>query len=228
MGSWATWPSRWEPCLLQGVGTEWSLRSLPTQLILWFYYSIIKWQEHNTNRAYSVEKTVEKSWICFKRNAKKLELLLFILILGPLGGSHYQVCLLIQLRKLRKLSQLLHFTCAVFLLDLVMYIISTTQGRDLYWSQEPQTVVLTGNGDSNSSTSVFLTKPTFLDTDKKPAGKRKRCPLALDLVVLEHFLHTECQNTAEHKLMNLWILLFLPVARDLPHVYMLHVFPRLY
>jgi len=30
MGPWAAWAGRWQPCPWQGVGTEWSLRSLPT------------------------------------------------------------------------------------------------------------------------------------------------------------------------------------------------------
>lgn len=29
--------SGWQPCLWQGVGIRWSLRSLPTQAMLWFY-----------------------------------------------------------------------------------------------------------------------------------------------------------------------------------------------
>jgi len=33
---WATWSSGRCPCSWQGVGTRWSLRSLPTQTILWF------------------------------------------------------------------------------------------------------------------------------------------------------------------------------------------------
>jgi len=41
MGSWAvwfsTWTSSWQVGLWQGVGTWWSLRSLPVQGILWFY-----------------------------------------------------------------------------------------------------------------------------------------------------------------------------------------------
>ena len=41
MGAWAAWSSIWYggwwPCLQQGVGALWSLRSLPTQAILWFY-----------------------------------------------------------------------------------------------------------------------------------------------------------------------------------------------
>ena len=41
MWPWAirssTWSSSWQPCLWQGFGTWWSLRSLPTQAILWFY-----------------------------------------------------------------------------------------------------------------------------------------------------------------------------------------------
>ena len=32
---WATWSSCRCPCLLQGSWTRWSLRSLPTQMILW-------------------------------------------------------------------------------------------------------------------------------------------------------------------------------------------------
>ena len=39
MGLWAIWSSRC-PCLQQGAGTRWSLRSLPTQTILWFWDSM--------------------------------------------------------------------------------------------------------------------------------------------------------------------------------------------
>ena len=38
---WAAWSGGGQPCLWQGVGTRWSLRSLPTQAILWFYNSLI-------------------------------------------------------------------------------------------------------------------------------------------------------------------------------------------
>lgn len=41
MVHWATWSraqfSSWQHSLWQEVGTKWSLRSLPTQIILWFY-----------------------------------------------------------------------------------------------------------------------------------------------------------------------------------------------
>ena len=37
MGLWATWSSGRCPCPWQGLGTRWSLKSLPTQPILWFY-----------------------------------------------------------------------------------------------------------------------------------------------------------------------------------------------
>ena len=40
MGPWAAWAGStcggWWPCLWWGVGAPWSLRSLPTQAILWF------------------------------------------------------------------------------------------------------------------------------------------------------------------------------------------------
>jgi len=41
MGPWTAWSSikcgGWWPCLWRGIGAWWSLRSLPTQAILWFY-----------------------------------------------------------------------------------------------------------------------------------------------------------------------------------------------
>ena len=37
MELWATWSGGRCPCSWQGGGTRWSLRSLPTQTILWFY-----------------------------------------------------------------------------------------------------------------------------------------------------------------------------------------------
>ena len=37
VGAWEAWCGGWEPCLWWGVRTRWSLRSLPTQAILWFY-----------------------------------------------------------------------------------------------------------------------------------------------------------------------------------------------
>ena len=44
MGPWAAWAGMkcggWWPCLWRGVGASWSLRSLPTQAILWFYDSM--------------------------------------------------------------------------------------------------------------------------------------------------------------------------------------------
>ena len=33
---WAAWSGGWQPCPQLRVGTRWSLRSLPTQAILWF------------------------------------------------------------------------------------------------------------------------------------------------------------------------------------------------
>lgn len=33
---WPTWSSCWHHCLWQGVEVRWSLRTLPTQAILWF------------------------------------------------------------------------------------------------------------------------------------------------------------------------------------------------
>ena len=40
MGPWAAWAGMkcagWWPCLWRGVGDSWSLRSLPTQAILWY------------------------------------------------------------------------------------------------------------------------------------------------------------------------------------------------
>lgn len=38
MGLWATCPSVKCPCPWQGVGTWWSLNSLPTQTFLWFWF----------------------------------------------------------------------------------------------------------------------------------------------------------------------------------------------
>ena len=47
MGPWAAWAGikcgGWWPCLWWGVGASWSLRSLSTQAILWFYNSMILW-----------------------------------------------------------------------------------------------------------------------------------------------------------------------------------------
>lgn len=65
-------------------------------------------------------------------------------------------------------------------------------------------------------------------TQTRNLPARERDPLALDLAVLEHFLHIECQNAVKQQLVNLWNLLFLVVAKDLPHVYTLYVFPRLH
>lgn len=38
MRPWAAWSRAWQPCLLQGVETGWTLRSLPTQAVLWLYW----------------------------------------------------------------------------------------------------------------------------------------------------------------------------------------------
>ena len=40
-GFWATWCSGRYPCTRQGIGTRWSISSLPTQTIQWFYDSMI-------------------------------------------------------------------------------------------------------------------------------------------------------------------------------------------
>lgn len=49
MGPWATWysawSSGWQPCLQQGVGAGWSLKSLSTPFIQWFSDSTIIFQE---------------------------------------------------------------------------------------------------------------------------------------------------------------------------------------
>lgn len=57
-------------------------------------------------------------------------------------------------------------------------------------------MMLTGIGEGNASTSVFLVMPTFLETDKTPIDKIKRCAPALCLVVLGHLLHNKmaCQS----------------------------------
>ena len=36
MGPWAAWAGAWQPCPQERAGTWWSLRSLPTQAVLWF------------------------------------------------------------------------------------------------------------------------------------------------------------------------------------------------
>ena len=38
MGPWAASSAEWQPFPQQGHGTKWSLRFLPSQAILWFYY----------------------------------------------------------------------------------------------------------------------------------------------------------------------------------------------
>ena len=40
---WATWSSGRCPCSWQGGGTRWSLRSFPTQTMLWFYAMLWSW-----------------------------------------------------------------------------------------------------------------------------------------------------------------------------------------
>jgi len=45
MGPWAASFSGWQPCPQQEGGTAWTLRSLPTQAILWYYDSSSKHQE---------------------------------------------------------------------------------------------------------------------------------------------------------------------------------------
>lgn len=46
-GPWAawssTWPSSWQPCPPQGIGTRWSMRSLPTPTVLWFHDYFPQW-----------------------------------------------------------------------------------------------------------------------------------------------------------------------------------------
>jgi len=42
MGVWAIWSSGRYPCPWQGsVGTRCSVRSIPTQTILWFYHMVL-------------------------------------------------------------------------------------------------------------------------------------------------------------------------------------------
>ena len=47
IGPWATWssawPNGWQSCPQQRFGIRWSLGSLPTKAILWFYDSISLW-----------------------------------------------------------------------------------------------------------------------------------------------------------------------------------------
>jgi len=43
MWTWADWSGGWQPFPRQGTGTGWALRSLPTQVILWFYKLLHHW-----------------------------------------------------------------------------------------------------------------------------------------------------------------------------------------
>jgi len=69
MGPWATWASTrsggWWPCLWQGIGTWWSLESLPTQAILWFWphLTLIRRGWRNP-RASFISKLIYMGYVC--------------------------------------------------------------------------------------------------------------------------------------------------------------------